>query len=239
MKYSLVLVEIEGGVNLGLICRLAENFEVDDIILVNPHLMDEDYDLADVFASRASRRLDNLIIARDLNEVVKNFDFVIATTGIRSMSPPYRSSIAVSDLPHALDKLDINTLAIIFGRESTGLTPDEIKMADLVVTIPTSERYPSMNLATAVAVVLSRLYEYIISHKSDSGKRSVDPEILKLIEGYVYGLAKNSFNRDDFIESAVLAIRRCILTSDIDDRDAKVILTLFRRLFSTCVEDGG
>jgi tRNA/rRNA methyltransferase len=45
-------------------------------------------------------------------------------------------------------------LSISFGREDVGLLNEELKLCDLVVSIPTSHEYPVMNLSHAVAVIL-------------------------------------------------------------------------------------
>jgi TrmH family RNA methyltransferase len=49
-------------------------------------------------------------------------------------------------------------VALVFGRESSGLTNEEIGLCDLSFTIQTSEEYPSMNLSHAVTVVLYHLF---------------------------------------------------------------------------------
>ena len=56
--------------------------------------------------------------------------------------------------PTALD----GRVALVFGRESSGLTNEEILVCDLAFQIPTSNAYPSMNLSHAIAVTLYDLY---------------------------------------------------------------------------------
>ena len=45
-------------------------------------------------------------------------------------------------------------IAIIFGRESRGLTNKEITKCDFVITIPTNSEYKTLNIATAVSITL-------------------------------------------------------------------------------------
>ncbi len=45
-------------------------------------------------------------------------------------------------------------IAIIFGRESRGLTNKEITECDFVMTIPTNSEYKTLNVATAVSITL-------------------------------------------------------------------------------------
>ena len=46
----------------------------------------------------------------------------------------------------------------MFGREDYGLFNEEIAACDIMVRIPTSERYASLNLSHAVALLLYTLY---------------------------------------------------------------------------------
>jgi tRNA/rRNA methyltransferase len=48
-------------------------------------------------------------------------------------------------------------IAILFGREGIGLSEGEIRACDLLITIPTSARYPVMNLSHSLAVALYAL----------------------------------------------------------------------------------
>ncbi|MFH1450865.1 MAG: TrmH family RNA methyltransferase, partial [archaeon] len=48
-------------------------------------------------------------------------------------------------------------IAIVFGSEPDGLSNEFLEKCDLITTIPTSEKYQSMNLSHAVAVVLYEL----------------------------------------------------------------------------------
>jgi TrmH family RNA methyltransferase len=44
-------------------------------------------------------------------------------------------------------------VALMFGTERTGLTREELDRCDAVVVVPTEERFPSLNLSHAVAIV--------------------------------------------------------------------------------------
>ncbi len=51
------------------------------------------------------------------------------------------------------DRIGSQPTAILFGTERTGLTTEELDRCEAAVEVPTTERYPSMNLAHAVAVI--------------------------------------------------------------------------------------
>ena len=49
-------------------------------------------------------------------------------------------------------------MAVVFGREKTGLHVDEIKHCHWLVSIPTSEHYGSLNLAQAVQILAYEIH---------------------------------------------------------------------------------
>lgn len=74
---------------------------------------------------------------------------------------------ATPGLAAGLDKLDdsINRdedhAALVFGREESGLTAEEVSACTHCCSIPTGELQPSLNLSHAVAVVLAQLFEQV------------------------------------------------------------------------------
>ena len=95
---------------------------------------------------------------------LKRFDYKIATTS--QLGTDYniaRSPLKPDELTNII-KPKAN-IAIIFGRESNGLTNQEINQMDFIVTIPTSKKYQTMNLSHSVAIIL---YELMICPKQNS-----------------------------------------------------------------------
>jgi len=61
-------------------------------------------------------------------------------------------------VPWLLHPVVGDSAAIVFGRESSGLTNDELNLAHRFLKIPASEEYPVLNLALAVGIVCYELY---------------------------------------------------------------------------------
>lgn len=228
LSLHLILVEIEGGVNLGLICRLADNFEVTTIRLVNPQLSDEDYDLADIFASRAAHRLEKLEFYNRLEDAIKDVDITFGTSGIVSDSYPWRFAINLKDFTKIIRAFEFNSLGLVFGRESIGLNIEELEKLDFIVRIPTSLKYPSLNLATSVAILLS----WIFSLKSYKIKRKVNPKHLRLISSYSYDVAKKVLKKDSLAKNVSYTLKKAVALSGLSNNDIKVLMTMWRRLYS-------
>ena len=151
---SIILLEpaIEG--NIGAIARVMANFGFKDLVLVRPkcdHLSQESQGRA----KRARPILKKAKVVKDL----KGFDYLVATTSqIGSDLNIQRTPIRPSELPELI-KGKKTKLGIVFGPEGPGLTNKEVQKCDFVVTIPTNQKYHSMNLSHSVAIVLYEIYQ--------------------------------------------------------------------------------
>jgi len=159
LRVRLVLVGTEGPVNLGFIARLAENFEVDEIYLVNPLAGVEE---AARYAARAAHRLREARIVDRLDDALQGVSLSACTSAHKSRGDDIlRVAVSPRELARLAAGRDL--VAVVMGRESTGLTREEISKCDVLVNIPTSDRYPSLNLSNATAIILYELFHARIS----------------------------------------------------------------------------
>ncbi len=155
MFVRVVLVGIEGAVNLGFIARTCVNFNVDELYLVNPRASIME---ALRYSAKASNYLLSAKIVPDLTDAIRGVDLIVATTAKGySVGDVIRQAIPLRDFI-GLIRGRVKRLAILFGRESTGLTREELSVADVLVTIPANPEYPVLNISQAVAIVLWELW---------------------------------------------------------------------------------
>lgn len=155
MTITLLLYRTENPENLGSIARAAANFGFADIILIEPQCGITERTRN--FAKHAQQTLDRMRIANA--GVLREFDILIATHGrIGKAYNLVRAPITPRQLAGRLEELDKRAkIGILFGPESEGLSRGMLASADIVLAIPTSPEYPSMNLAQSVTVVLYEL----------------------------------------------------------------------------------
>ncbi|MCD4769577.1 MAG: hypothetical protein K8R35_05360 [Bacteroidales bacterium] len=96
--------------------------------------------------------LDNALVYSGLKDALEGMDFVIASSARHRWLQ--QDIIKITQLNSVLDdkRESSGKTAIVFGREEYGLTNDEIKLCDLVVTIPMNREFPSLNLSQAVMI---------------------------------------------------------------------------------------
>lgn len=155
----IVLVEPEYEINVGHCARVMANFGFDELWIVRPKC--KIGKIALMYAKHASPLLKRAKIVKQLNSATRGC-LVVGTTAIKSV---HRDVLRTSITPEELTSIvSSQKIAILFGREGTGLTKDELSICDVVVRIPTSQNYPTMNISHALAVILyvlskERLFE--------------------------------------------------------------------------------
>ncbi|MCR8455093.1 MAG: RNA methyltransferase [Candidatus Korarchaeota archaeon] len=147
-----VLVETKYPGNIGLSARAIKNFGFKKLVLIKPLT-----EIGEQAIRRAMRARDVLIGAKiyeTLDEFINSekIDFLLGTTAkVGSEKNPLRIAIPIDSLRGAI--LPQNSrIAILFGNEERGLSNRDLEKCDLVITVPTSPAYPSLNLSHAVAI---------------------------------------------------------------------------------------
>ena len=186
MQVKVVLVEPEYEENIGLIARAMKNFGCSELLLVNPKI---DYcsGLAKSRAMHAQEILKNAKKFNSLAEALKQTDYSVATSAkITCEKKISRTAINVKELAKNFSNKKA-ALAIVFGREGTGLTNKELTECDFLVKIPSSHKYKTLNVSHSVAVIL---YEFFTC--KEKGKIKADMlESYKKRCDYVHGRSLN------------------------------------------------
>ena len=144
---AIVLVEPAGALNIGSVARAMKNMGLQRLILVAPQC-DPKGEEARRMAVHASDLLAAAEVVPDLPAALVGCQRAIATTA-RSRALPTSLESPATALPWLLRA---GPTALIFGPEDRGLSNIELNYAQRFVSIPTSDTYPSMNLAMAVGV---------------------------------------------------------------------------------------
>jgi len=132
------------------------NFDFDKLCLINPCNLDDECYVRSVHADKI---LDNARIFSSFEDAIKDIDYLVATSSIETKTDKkhLRNPVLLEDLAEKIFELD-GKVGLVFGRENYGLYNDEIASCDIMLRIPTSESYLSLNLSHAVNLVLYELY---------------------------------------------------------------------------------
>ncbi len=113
---------------------------------------------ARMMAHASEEILEGAEVFEELKEAIADLDITIATTAkIRDARAGYFNASEIPELLRVKGN-SVSSTGLVFGREESGLTNDEIRMCDLITSIPMKQHYPSLNLAQSVMI-----YAYIMA----------------------------------------------------------------------------
>jgi len=155
-SFYVVLVEPKYSGNIGAVARAMMNFDVKHLSLVNPCELDN---VCYARAMHATAILDNAKTFSSFSDAVHNLDYLVATSSVESKTDKrhLRNPVLLAEFSEKIFEVK-GKVGLIFGREDYGLFNEEIAACDIMLKIPTSESYPSLNLSHAVTIVLYSLY---------------------------------------------------------------------------------
>ena len=222
---KIVLVEPAGTINVGSVARLCENFNINELRLVSPkcdYLAKESKKMA----VRGIKILEEAKIYKDLNSALSDCSRIIATCGRKDHGeiPLFSNKDA---LRWALESDREETIAIVFGREDRGLSNEELLKANKVISLNTSDNYPSLNLSHAVAIILHQLNQF---NKIDLVKTNIknsSPSNLITLEDCINDLGSLlidiGFLMKHTYKAKITKIKQMLIRAEVKDDEVALI----------------
>jgi len=163
----IVLVNTSHPGNIGAAARAMKNMGLSQLYLVEPK------EFPSLEAIRRSVGavdiLDNAVITEDLNQAISGCVWV-AGTSARLRTIEWTVFEPRKCVQEALQHIEQGDIAIVFGRENSGLTNEEMEKCNALLHIPTNPEYSSLNLAAAVQVVCYEFRQALINEPSSKAK---------------------------------------------------------------------
>lgn len=151
-----VLVEPSHPGNIGAAARAIKVMSWQNLYLVNPKKFPDDIAIAR--AAGAKDILNKTVVVKQLLQAIEDCDLIFGTsTRNREMSLPQTSS---RNLHKLLKKENKQKIAILFGRESNGLSNEELNYCHHQIYIPANPSYSSLNLASAIQIIAYELANF-------------------------------------------------------------------------------
>jgi tRNA/rRNA methyltransferase len=177
VKGIVVLVEPARGGNIGAAARAMKTMGFEELRVVGdtPYLSNE----ALAFAHGSQEILRQARSFDTLSSAVDDVDVVVGTTARRrgDRSDYYTPGELTGMLA---DGARGASVALVFGREESGLTNDELNHCQIVSAVPMRRPYPSLNLAQAVMVYTYELSPLFIGTTRPL-RRQPDPDTVRVL----------------------------------------------------------
>ncbi|WP_104400503.1 tRNA (cytosine(32)/uridine(32)-2'-O)-methyltransferase TrmJ [Vibrio penaeicida] len=213
-QVKVVLVGTSHSGNIGSAARAMKVMGLSNMVLVDPQCEVDSQSVA--LAAGASEIALNAKVVNTLEEAVEDCGLVVGSSArSRTLEWPMLEPRECGEL-FALEGKS-HPVALVFGRERTGLTNDELQRCHFHVCIPANPEYSSLNLAMAVQTLA---YEVRVAHLNDVASEHPSQQ-------------ENDYPRHKELEMFYEHLEKVITqTQFLDDRNPGQVMNKLRRLFS-------
>ena len=225
-----VLVEPQGALNVGSVCRVMMNFGFSDLRMVSPcadYLSDDGRRMA----VKAGAVLEGAAIYDDLRSALADCCLAMGTT---RRFGKYREEFFNPDQAarFLIPRLGKGRAALVFGREDSGLQTSDLDLCQRLITIPTSDSLPSMNLAQAVAICL---YEIAVAERmagdaDDTRALAQGEEVESMFQHMRQTLLDVEFLDPQNPDHLLRTFRRIFGRDGLNEREVRILHGLWSRI---------
>jgi len=224
---SITIVGAEYPVNLGYTARLMKNFGLRRLYLVGPNC---DMRAASVYASHGADILKDAEVVT-LAKLRKTHDLLLGTTAIRARRGANVGRTVVRPEEAIMRVVGAKSASMVFGRDTTGLTNEELSRCDLVTSVETKTDYRTLNVSHSAAILL-----YLTSRAWGAKKAQHAPEAWRAsrerreaFSRYAFDLAIASGMQSYRAERIVHVAARVALKSDVNSKELGLLVSLMRK----------
>ena len=230
-NFKVVLVETSHPGNIGAVARAMKNMNMNQLRLVTPkHFPHAD---ATARASGADDVLKHASVHDTLQDAIADCQIVLgASARDRTISwPSFTARESAEKWVNAPQKANI---ALVFGRENSGLKNHELDLCHFLLRIPCNQEYSSLNLAAAVQVVCYELFiasgQELVSEIGDQGE---DPlASAEEMEGFYQHLQQTiadiGFLQPERSKSIMRRLRRIFNRTQLDTKELDILRGILR-----------
>jgi tRNA/rRNA methyltransferase len=232
---AIILVRPQLGENVGAAARAMMNFGLTDLRLVRPQCGWPNVKAVNA-ASGATEVLNRVRLFETAEEACADRHRLYATTA-RNRDLPKPELTAEQAAREARAAFAAGeTVGVLFGAERTGLTNDELILADAVLRVRVNPKFPSLNLAQAVLLIA---YEWWRSADPGSvptlgpgaSAAATKGELAGLLDHLITELdATDFFRTADRRESMVRALKAIFARAGLGTPDVHLLRGVIKQL---------
>lgn len=172
-QVRVVLVNTSHAGNIGSVARAMKTMGVSQLYLVDP--VENPVGEARARASGAVDILESAICVKTLEEALADCALVVgASARLRSIPWPVVDPRQCAERIMDVASQQATQVALVMGREKSGLSNAELERCNLLVNIPANPEYSSLNLAAATQVLL---YEVRVQALQQAGEKTVQSQL--------------------------------------------------------------
>ena len=223
-----VLVGTQHPGNIGSAARAMKTMGLGRLLLVAP----ERFPDPDAYALSAGANdvLDRAEVHATLADALADCRLVIATTA-RQRTVPMPELSPREGAQRVIEAQATGEVALVFGRERTGLENDELQLCHAAICIPANPDYSSLNLASAVQVVAYEWRMAMLARTDPAPVATLDPDDLPADHAQLESFFSHlggfldaiDFHKGKSPEMVTQRLRRLFLRARPDPRELRIL----------------
>lgn len=220
------MVETTHPGNIGAAARAMKNMALDRLYLVKPRLFP--HEEATARASGADDVLSRATICDTLVEALKGCSLVFGASARSLRSIPWPQVDGRGCAEVVRQQHPGTEVALVFGREHSGLSNEELELCNYLVHIPTNPDYSSLNVAAAIQVLAYELYmvrigtwEEPVSNKGDEAAAA--DEVEGFYEHLESALIASGFLNPDNPRQLMRRLRRLFNRTQLEKTEVNIL----------------
>ena len=213
--------------NIGSVARAMKNMGLSSLVLVAPETK---IDRESYWMARGARDILKHCQTYDsLPEAIGQAGLVIGTTARRGKQRhPIYSPREVA--PRIVSTAANNRVALLFGTEDSGLDNTSLDLCHLLVTIPTSRTFSSLNLSQAVLLLSHEIFLAAEAlNETPMYRLAGSKEVEQMYEDLGQTLTEIGFIHDSNPRHVMTAIRRLLGRAGLVSREVRIIRGICRQ----------
>ncbi len=227
---SFILHKPQLSENIGACARGLKNFNFSKLILVNQKpLFPNDKIIATSVGAKDI--IKNSKVYKNLDESIKKFDYIIATTArFRNKNIKH---LTLNDLKKINFKKKV---AFLFGSEASGLSNNEISYANFTLNISANSNFKSLNLSHSVIIICQIVFNLLNKSniKFDKSKKITlanKKDIYDLVALCISNLDKKDFFKPNEKKPIMIQnLRSIFYKMDLSKKEIRILSSVFASL---------
>ena len=228
---TIILVRPQLSENIGMTARVMDNFGLSKLFIVNPR-DGWPSKLAFNTSKQGKNIINNAKIFKSLEIAISNHNLVVATSNRKR----FLTKKTYDNFDVLKKKINHSkNVAIMFGPENSGLSNQDLRLADFIFTIPTAKTNKSLNLSHAVSVLSYEIFNSNLIKSSNAANLKKDKVTKSALSKFMNSLIKDLdtkgfFNPIEKKESMINNIYAIYNNIDLSKKELRMLWGIHKNL---------
>ena len=231
-KFGFVLVKPQLGENIGACARSMKNFGFEKLRLVSPKFSFPNHKTK-VTSVGAYNIIENAKVYNNIEDSINEFDIVISLSARRR--DINKRHISIKDFLNILKRKNNTKFGLMFGPEASGLSNKDLSLSNFILTIPTTQKFKSINLSHSVTIICYEIFKALNPIKFSKKGRSLKISSKSKQSSFVKYLISLLEQKDFFLpeekkQSMILSINNLVYRFEPNDKELRILASIVSSL---------